>query len=387
MNLNSEILQSSARVYFDHAATTPMDPEVLQAMLPYLTEHFGNPSSIHASGRKARAAVEAARRDMASRLNTNPASIVFCSGGTEANNWALRSAVLYGGIKQVVSSPLEHHAVLYTLQDLEKQGLISLKLLPVDRFGRPELAQCISILEASESIPTLVSVMHANNELGTLIDLQQWGQVCRQYGALFHSDTVQTLGQYRFNLDETPLDLAVASAHKFYGPKGIGFAFCRKGLPLRHVFTGGGQERGLRPGTENIAAIVGMAKALELAQIQAEQNARHLASLKQACIAMLNQHFNGWIQYGDPKDSLNSILHIGMQTPLSQELFLFKLDLLGIDVSGGSACSSGANEGSHVLKELGANPEWNHCRISFGKHNTLDQIVLLKEALSQIMDA
>lgn len=380
-------MQPSTRAYLDHAATTPMDSEVLQAMLPYLTDHFGNPSSIHASGRKARAAVEDARRLIASLLHTHPASIVFCSGGTEANNWALRSAVLHGQIKQVVSSPLEHHAVLYTLQDLQNQGLISLKMLPVDRYGRPLLEECIYILKSSNQLPTLVSVMHANNEVGTLIDLHKWGEACKQYGAWFHSDTVQTLGQFPFHLDQSPLDMAVASAHKFYGPKGVGFAYYNRALPLRHLHTGGGQERGLRPGTENIPAIVGMAKALEIAQNRAEQNAQHLATLKKECIAMLNQHFSGWTQMGDPQNSLPSILNIGLQTPLSQELFLFKLDLQGIDVSGGSACSSGANEGSHVLKALGADPNRNYCRISFGKMNTLEHISLLKQALSHIMEA
>jgi len=366
-----------APVYLDNAATTRLDPEVLDAMLPLLTDHFGNPSSIHSHGRTVRTAVEKARKTVAMLLNTSPAEIFFTSGGTEADNTAIRSSIETYGLTHAITSPLEHHAVLHTLEHLARHDRVELSLVNVDENGHIDLAHLEELLRSHPR--SLVSLMHGNNEIGNLLDMNQVGELCRQYEAIFHSDTVQTMGHFRHNLQELPVDFIVGAAHKFHGPKGVGFLYVNAGrtkiMPFIH---GGAQERNMRGGTENIYGIVGLAKALEIAYRDMEQHRRHITGLKRRMIEQLREklpevQFNG--DSANIDGSLYTVLNVSLPPSDISDMLLFNLDIAKISASGGSACSSGSNVGSHVLAALpGIDPDRGYVRFSFGKYNTAEEI-------------
>lgn len=372
----------TAAVYLDNAATTRLDAEVLEAMLPLMTDQFGNPSSIHSHGRTVRTAIEKARKTVAALLNTSPAEIFFTSGGTEADNTAIRSSIETYGLTHAITSPLEHHAVLHTLQHLEQQGTIRLSLVNVDAKGHVDLAHLEELLRNARndgSARSLVSLMHGNNEIGNLLNLNQVGEICRAYDAIFHSDTVQTMGHFRHNLQQLPVDFIVGAGHKFHGPKGVGFLYVNADRVKIHPFVyGGAQERNMRGGTENVYGIVGLAKALEIAYRDMDAHRQHITSLKSRMIERLREKmpevsFNG--DSGDIDNSLYTVLNVSLPASDINDMLLFSLDIARISASGGSACSSGSNVGSHVLGALpGMDGERGYVRFSFGKYNTPDEI-------------
>jgi cysteine desulfurase len=363
------------RVYLDNAATTPLDREVFDTMAPYLLEHFGNPSSIHAHGRQVRAAIENARKTIAHLLNTSPAEIFFTSGGTEADNFSVFGAIRTLGIGHAITSPLEHHAVLHPLQALEKSGEISLSYVRHGENGQIDLGHLTQLLG---KVPgSFVSIMHANNEIGNINDIEAIGQQCREHGAIFHSDTVQTVAHYRHDLQRLPVHLMVGAAHKFHGPKGVGFFYCDASLKINPLIHGGSQERNMRGGTENVYGIIGLAKALEIGYRDMEQHRRHIQGLKDRFIRQLTDQvegvsFNGESAHADR--SLYTVLNVSLPPSEINEMLLFNLDINKISASGGSACTSGANAGSHVLKALGSDPNRGAIRFSMSKYNTQEEV-------------
>lgn len=372
------------RVYLDNAATTPLDKEVFDAMAPYMLEHFGNPSSIHSHGREVRAAIEKARRTVATLLNTSPAEIFFTSGGTEADNTAIISTCRTLGIKHAITSELEHHAVLHAMELLEKEG-VQVSYLRHDAHGTLDLAHLEELLASQPQ--TLVSVMHANNEIGNLNDVEAIGRICKAHKAIFHSDTVQTMGHYTHDLQALGANFIVGSAHKFHGPKGVGFLYCDAGVRIQPYIQGGAQERNMRGGTENVYGIIGLAKALEIAYRDMQQHTRHIQGLKDRMLYKLKAQledvsFNGLSEFGDK--SLYTVLNVSLPASDINEMLLFSLDINKISVSGGSACSSGANTGSHVLRALGCDPARGSVRFSFSKYNTPEEIDFAAETLAKL---
>ncbi|MFD2785955.1 cysteine desulfurase family protein [Hymenobacter rubripertinctus] len=371
-------------VYFDNAATTPLDPEVLDAMLPFLQNHFGNPSSIHGHGRQVRAALENARKTIAHLINAAPAEIVFTSCGTEADNYAAFGSVRPLGLQHGITSPLEHHAVLHTMQALEKQGM-QLSYLRHDARGRLDLAHLDELLATHPR--TFVSLMHANNEIGNLNDIAAIGQICARHKAVFHTDTVQTMGHYRHDVQQVPVDFLVGSAHKFHGPKGIGFLYRRSGQMVDALLHGGSQERNQRAGTENVYGIVGLAKALEIAYRDMADHQHHIQALKNRFMEKLRAEidgvdFNGTSAEAD--QSLYTVLSVSLPSSDMNEMLLFNLDINHISVSGGSACTSGANAGSHVLTALGCDPTRGTIRFSMSKYNTAEEVDYAVEQLAKM---
>lgn len=371
-------------IYLDNAATTAVAPEVIDAMLPYIKEHYGNPSSIHQLGNKTRAAIEQARKTIAELLNAAPSEIFFTSGGTEADNTAIVQSVISLGVKQIVSSPVEHHAVEHTIKTLEKRGWIKAIWLHVNSYGQIDLDELEDILKHQKE-KTLVSIMHANNEIGTLYPIKRIGEICKTYHAYFHSDAVQTVGHFKIDLQHIPVDFIAASAHKFHGPKGIGFIYINKNTKIQPFIHGGSQERNMRGGTENVAGIVGLAKALEMAHSQMDEDMRYISELKQYMIEQLTKHipdiqFNGFIN----NKSLYTVLNCSLPSHPQGPMLIYKLDIAGICASSGSACSSGSNVGSHVLQAIGADPKRHPIRFSFSKYNTKQEIDVVVKILSEI---
>ncbi|WP_296698297.1 cysteine desulfurase family protein [Algoriphagus sp.] len=364
------------KVYLDNAATTAMDDRVIEAMLPFMKSHYGNPSSVHSQGREVRTAIERARKKVAELLNTSPSEIFFTSGGTEADNTAIVCGIESHGIKHAITSPLEHHAVLHTLEICEKKGLIKLSILDVNENGEIDFNQLEELLK--ENPNSLVSLMHANNEIGNLNDLSKIGDLCKEYSAFFHSDTVQTMGHYVHDLKSLPVDSIVAGGHKFHGPKGSGFLYVRKDKKIHPFIHGGAQERNMRGGTENVIGIIGITKALELAYSEMESHQRHVTSLKKYFIKSLPEAIPDVLFNGLSKDldkSLYTVLNVSLPpSEANRGMLLFNLDLEGISASGGSACSSGATVGSHVLRALNHKPERDAVRFSFSRYNTIEEI-------------
>ena len=370
-------------IYLDNAATTRLDDEVIEAMLPYMREHFGNPSSIHSYGRVTRAAIEKSRKAIATLLNVAPAEIFFTSGGTEANNMALTRTIADLGITHAITSPTEHHAVLHTLEALAHAGKIKLSIVRVDEKGAPDLAHLEELLQNNER--SIVSLMHANNEIGTKIPLKQIAELVKKYNGIFHTDTVQTMGHFHLDLQEIPLDFLSCAAHKFHGPKGVGFIFIRSGTGISPFIYGGAQERNMRGGTENLYGIIGLAKALEVAYRDIEEHETHIRGLKNYMINRLNEVIPGVSYNGDiSDDSLYTVLNVSFPPSSVGEMLLFSLDINGIAVSGGSACSSGSDVGSHVLKALNADPTRANVRFSFSKYNTKEEIDFTISKLQEI---
>ncbi|RAK64130.1 cysteine desulfurase family protein [Hymenobacter edaphi] len=372
-------------VYFDNAATTPLDPEVLDAMMPFLTEHFGNPSSIHGHGRKVRAAIENARKTIAHLIGAAPAEISFTSGGTEADNYAAFGSIRTLGLKHAVTSKLEHHAVLHTLEALQKAGEIELSFVRFDEQGKLDLEHLDELLGTHTR--SFVSLMHANNEIGNLNDIEAIGRLCRAHGAIFHTDTVQTMGHYRHNVQQLQNHFLVGSAHKFHGPKGSGFLYTQSGLQVQPLIHGGAQERNVRAGTENVYGIVGLAKALEIAYRDMDQHHRHIQGLKDRFIEKLRAEiddvqFNGLS--ADADQSLYTVLNVSLPPSELNEMLLFNLDINHVSASGGSACTSGSNIGSHVLTALGCDPQRGAIRFSMSKYNTADEVDYAVEQLAKM---
>ena len=361
------------KVYLDNAATTALDKEVLEAMLPLMVEHYGNPSSIHAFGRQTRAAIEQARKTVARLLNCSPAEIFFTSGGTEADNMAIRCSIENLGIKHAITSAIEHHAVLHTLEELAAKGIIKLSKVNLIDNGHIDLAHLDELLKTNER--SFVSLMHANNEIGNILPIMEVGVICQKYNAVFHSDTVQTVGHYPIDTKEINIQFLNCGAHKFHGPKGVGFIYISNDIQIEPMITGGSQERNMRGGTENVAGIIGLAKAMEISYRELAQHTEYILGLKNYMIQVLEQNIAGVTFNGDVKgNSLYTVLNVSLPPNENAEMLIFNLDINGIAASAGSACSSGSETGSHVLRAIGTDMSRPSVRFSFSKFNTKEEI-------------
>ena len=373
-------------VYLDNAATTPLDVRVFEAMKPYLLDSFGNPSSIHQYGREVRSAVEKSRKIVADILNVAPSEIFFTSGGTEADNTAINNTISSKGIKHAITSRIEHHAVLHTLQHLENDGKISLHFVKLDEQGQVDYDELEDLLQAHEH--AFVSLMHGNNEIGNLTDLKRVGSLCQQHKAFFHSDTVQTLGHIDIDLSNINIQSIAGSAHKFHGPKGAGLMYINANNQIPPLLIGGGQERNMRGGTENVSGIIGLAKALELSYSEKEESQTKLLEFKKYTIDQLTSKFSNISFNGlsaDLDKSLHKVLSIGIPEIEDNDMLLFNLDINGIAVSGGSACASGTSIGSHVLEALNLDENLGTLRVSFSKFNTKEEIDYFIEKLVEAL--
>ncbi len=374
------------KVYFDNAATTPLDEAVFEEMKPYMLQYFGNPSSIHWHGRQVRSAIEKARKKVADILNTSPSELFFTSGGTEADNTAIRCTVSEYDVKNIITTGLEHHAVLHTVENLARKGSVEMHLLDVDDKGQIDINQIDSLLKKDPS--TLVSLMHANNEIGTINDIHTIGDLCAEHGAFFHTDTVQTMAHFKHDLQTLKANFIVGSAHKFHGPKGVGFLYVNHEKKIHPFIHGGAQERNMRGGTENVYGIIGLAKALELAYDSMDEHRKQIESVKSYMIEQLTQHivgvaFNGTSGYMD--NSLYTVLNVCLPPNEDNDMLLFNLDISGISASGGSACSSGSNIGSHVLTAIGADPNRGAIRFSFSRFSTKQEVDYVVGKLKDIL--
>jgi cysteine desulfurase len=362
------------KVYLDNAATTQIDQQVLDEMLPYLTEFYGNPSSIHSYGRKAKSAVEKARKVVAKYLNASSSEIFFTGCGTEASNMIIKGAVRDLGVERIISSAIEHHCVLHSVDAVEKTG-VHVDFVKLDGAGHVDYHHLEELLK-NGSGKTLVSLMHANNEIGTLLDLQRVSELCQKYGAYFHSDTVQTIGYYPMDVQQLKIHFLSGSSHKFHGPKGVGFVYINGDAIIKPLLDGGAQERNMRAGTENVFGIVGLGKALEIAIEKMDENKAYISELKSYMISHLKDAIPGVAFNGDMTEqgSNYKVLSVSLPPNEKAELTLFNLDIAGIAASGGSACTSGSEKGSHVLEAIKADPQRKAIRFSFSKYTTKDEI-------------
>ena len=363
------------RVFLDNASTTPMHQEIIDMMSDMMKSTFANPSSVHSSGREAKVIIENARKTIADLLNTSPGSIFFTSGGTEADNMAIRSTIQDYNIQHVVTSKIAHHAVLYPLQDLENKNIIKITYVDIDNDGIISLSHLKDILKNNSR--TFVSIMHANNEIGTIQDIKKIGEICNDYNAIFHSDTVQTIGHYPFNMEDLNVHFMAASAHKFHGPKGVGFIYISDKIKISPLLRGGGQERNMRAGTENVCSIAGLSMAMQIAYKNLEEETNYIKGLKKHMIKRLKTELNDVQFYAkctDLENSLYTVLSCHFPETDISEMLIFNLDILGISCSGGSACNSGVSKGSHVLKEVFPDSKRPGIRFSFSKYNTKDDV-------------
>jgi cysteine desulfurase len=372
------------KIYFDNAATTPLDEEVFNAMLPHFKNYYGNPSSIHSFGRQARAAIEDARKTVAKFLNVSPSEIFFTSGGTEADNMAIQCGIKDLGLKHAITCKTEHHAVLHTLEVMAQKGEIKLSFVNLDEKGHIDLNHFEQLLK--DNPRTFVSLMHANNEIGNLLPIKEVGEICKKYDAIFHSDTVQTMGHYKFDLKEYHVHFITCAAHKFHGPKGVGFLYVNSDIKINPLIWGGSQERNMRGGTENVSGIVGLAKAMEIAYRDLEGHQNHIKGLKCYMVEQLKAAFPGISFNGDCEENgLYTVLNVSFPENKAGEMLLFSLDIAGIAASGGSACTSGSDAGSHVLRALNANPKRSSVRFSFSKYNTREEVDFCISKLSEML--
>ena len=375
------------KVYLDNAATTPIASEVIEEIQPYLNNYFGNPSSTHAFGRKTKNAIEINRKKIADLIQAKNNEIIFTSGGTEADNMALRCAVFDLNVKRIITTKIEHHAVLHTAECLRDQQNVEIIFLATDHNGNPDLVQLESIV--NDKVNTLVTLMHANNEIGTLLPIKKVASICAKHKHVyFHSDTVQTMGHYTFNLSETPIDFLTCSAHKLHGPKGVGFLYVNQKISLNPLITGGSQERKNRGGTENLYGIVGLGKAMEMAYENLTSHQKHIQDLKSFMKEELEKidqriNFNGETS---PEKSLYTVLNVCFPADVCNSMLLFSLDIHGIAASGGSACSSGSNQGSHVLAELPHQDNCQSVRFSFSRFNTQEDVEFTIEKIRSIIN-
>ncbi len=375
------------RIYLDNAATTPLDPLVLEAMMPYLTEKFGNPSSIYSYGRETRMGIEQARKTVARILNCAPGEIFFTSGGTESTNTAINAAIHTLGCRHIITSPIEHHATLHTAEHADKTGLAKLSMVRLGEKGHIDLQHLEELLAGSEE-KTLVTLMHANNEIGNLLKIKAVGDLCEKYGAVFHCDMVQTIGHYPVDMQTLKVHMASSAGHKFHGPKGVGILYVNGDISITPYIYGGAQERNMRAGTENLYGIVGYAKALELAMERYKADSAYISELKDYMAGRLKETFPQVRFNGDYDSScLYTVLSVGFPVTPKSEMVLFGLDIAGICVSGGSACSSGANAGSHVINALYEGDDRNIApiRFSFSRHNTKAEIDTVIEKLKELV--
>jgi cysteine desulfurase len=373
------------RIYFDNAATTPLAPEVLDAMLPYLQNHFGNPSSIYSYGRETRMAIEHARKFIAKTLNATPSEIFFTSGGTESSNTAIIAAVRDLGCTHIITSQLEHHATLHTVAYLEKTGSVTVSYVNNFDDGHLDITHLESLLTATTA-PTLVTLMHANNEIGNILPVEKVGELCEKYHAFFHCDMVQTIGHYPVDLEAAKVHFANGAAHKFHGPKGVGILYIKAGVAIKPFVFGGGQERNMRAGTENVYGIVGFAKALELASTSFETDKNKVQELKEYFKQQLVSHIPAVQFNGDCNgQSLYTVLNVAFPKTEKSDMLLMNLDINHICASGGSACSSGADVGSHVINQL-PNKNQQPIRFSFSKYNTKEEIDIVIEKLKGMVN-
>ena len=373
------------RIYLDNAATTPLDPEVFEAMKPFMLEDFGNPSSTHAHGRKVRTAIESARKKVAELLNCAPGEIIFTSGGTEADNAIITCAIKTYNIKHALSTQIEHHAVTHTLETLAKQGIVELHHVKLDEKGHVDISHLEKLLKTYPN--ALVSLMHANNEIGNILDLQRVSDLCNLHKAYFHSDTVQTMGHYRHDMKALKAHGMTAAAHKFHGPKGVGFMYINKDKKIQQFVHGGAQERNMRGGTENVYGIIGLSKALEICYRDMAEHVHHITQLKSYMIEKLAENIPGIDFNGDSANldrSLYTVLNVSLPESEENEMLLFNLDMKGISASGGSACSSGASTGSHVLGAIYPNSQRGAVRFSFSKYNKVEEIDFVISKLLEI---
>ena len=374
------------KVYLDNAATTPLDPTVIKAMTTVMEEVYGNPSSTHQFGRKAKVVVEEARKYIAKQFNVTAGEVFFTSGGSEADNLILRNAVVNLGVKRMITSNIEHHAVLHTVESLQKEFDLEVEHVTVTN-GEVDL-KVLEDLLSNNAEKTLVSLMHINNELGTLLPVEKVAELCKKYHALFHSDTVQTIGHFTLDLQQVPVDFITASSHKFHGPKGIGFAIMRKDYPIQPMIIGGEQERGTRAGTENVHNIAGLHKALEIAYNNLEEDKTYIKGLKSYFIEGLKQ-LSPNIQFNGFSDDLekSSYIILNVRFPKAMPMLLFNLDLKGIAASGGSACQSGSNKGSHVLNAILSEEEAKKTsvRFSFSKFITKEDLDYTLEVIKGLV--
>jgi cysteine desulfurase len=373
------------RVFFDNASTTPIDPEVMQVMIECMQQHYGNPSSIHKEGRTARTVVEQARRTVARLLNVSIGEIFFTSGGTESSNMALKGAVRDLGVRRIISSPLEHHCVLHSLDRLAGTKEVEVVNLPLTSTGLPDIKELEKLLAAGGP-KTMVSLMHSNNELGLMIDIHEVALLCQAHGALFHSDTVQTMGYFPFDLEETPISFLTAAAHKFYGPKGVGFIYINGDNPINPIMDGGSQERNMRAGTENIHGIIGLAKAMEMAYAELEIRKAKTKAVRDHFLRELLAVMPEIEINGDPENGHYKVLSLSFPPSPKADLLLLNLDMAGISVSGGSACSSGAETVSHVLATLMPDSLRKTIRFSFSHHNTVEEADFVIQKLQEILE-
>ncbi len=373
------------RIYLDNAATTALDPQVLEAMMPFLTTNFGNPSSIYSYGRESRMAVEMARKSVAKILNAHPAEIFFTSGGTESSNMAITAAVRDLGCKHIISSVIEHHATTNTVDYLLQNGEAILSFVNILPNGHIDIKDLEKLLANSKE-KCLVSLMHANNEIGNMLDIKRVGELCKKHNAIFHSDTVQTVGHFPFDLRNTPVDFITGAGHKFHGPKGVGILYINENIKIKPFINGGSQERNMRAGTENLYGIVGFAKALQLATDNHEQDNLYISGLKKYMMDQLIRNIEGVTFNGDPLgNSLYAVLSASFPKTEKSEMILFNMDINHICASGGSACTSGADQGSHVIRSINNNPNQVTVRFSFSKYNSKEEIDTVVEKLKEFI--
>lgn len=374
------------RIYLDNAATTALDPQVLETMMPYLTEKFGNPSSVYSYGRETKLAIETARKSVAKILGANPGEIFFTSGGTESSNTSINCAIRDLGCKHIITSKIEHHATLYTAEKLAKEGVATLSYVNLTDKGHIDLEHLKELLANNDK--TIVTLMHANNEIGNLLDVKAVSNLCKEYDAYFHCDMVQTIGHYPLDLHELGVDFASGAGHKFHGPKGVGILYINENIKIKPLLYGGAQERNMRAGTENLYGIVGFAKALEIATESYEKDSQYIQDLKNYMAEQLKAAFPSVVFSGDAEGrSLYTVLNASFPSTDKSEMLLLNLDMAGICVSGGSACSSGASSVSHVIKALynGKSEQLTPMRFSFCKHNNKEEIDITVAKLKELL--
>ncbi|MEO8962743.1 MAG: cysteine desulfurase family protein [Ginsengibacter sp.] len=373
------------RIYFDNAATTQLEPEVLNAMMPFFTEKFGNPSSIYSYGRETKMAIENARKSVARILNAHPAEIFFTSGGTESTNTAINEAVTDLRCRHIISSPLEHHATLHSIEHLSKGAGVKVSFVKISPQGQIDYDDLEKLLKESKD-KCLVSLMHANNEIGIITDIERVGNLCKQYNAIFNADTVQTVGHFPIDLRRLPVHFINAAGHKFHGPKGVGILYINEGIKIHPYLKGGSQERGMRAGTENIYGIVGFAKALELSIENLEKESRYIKAVRDYMKEGLLKNITGVYFNGDPDgNSLYTVLSVAFPKTEKSEMLLFNLDIHNICASGGSACASGVEAGSHVIQAIAPNSNQVTVRFSFSKYNTKEEVDIVIEKLKEMI--
>ena len=378
------------KIYFDNAATTEISEKVISEMMKAMKVNYGNPSSTHSHGRNSKAILELSRKTIAEKFNVNPKEIIFTSGGTESNNMIIKTVVIAQNIERIISTKIEHKAVLNSIESIAKERGITILFLDVDEYGLPNKQQLIEYLENSDE-KTLVSLMHINNETGTMIDLEEFGKICKSNNALFHSDTVQTIGHYNIDLDKINIDFMTCSAHKFHGPKGVGFAYIKNGQTVKPFIEGGDQERGYRGGTESIHNIVGLKTAIDISYENLENDSKKVKELKDHFIKTVMKRIPETKINGKHNINESSYAILNLCLPINSDkktILNFKLDLAGISCSSGSACQSGSSQPSHVLSEMLSDDDMKKIslRFSFSKFNTIKEVDYVVEFLKNFVE-